>query len=67
MQNDEEIRIHRSPWADWYATQESLASVSICNKSTGEKVEIEPPQEWGRYWAWNLTEDGTGIMMLRTS
>jgi len=61
-----DIRIHKSPWPEWIATQESLAGVSIVSKTTGEQVMVEPPKEWGRHWAWNITEDGTGIVMRRT-
>ena len=55
-----------SPWPEWFATQESMAGVFVVNKATGEKVVVEPPREWGRHWAWNFTEDGTGIVMCRT-
>jgi hypothetical protein len=61
-----DMRFHESPWADWYATQESITAVVICNKETAEKVVVEPPQEWGRKWAWNILEDGSGIVMHRT-
>jgi len=61
-----DVRVHKSPWNDWYATQESLAGVVLCNRETAEKVVVEPPQEWGRKWAWNLLEDGSGIVMHRT-
>jgi hypothetical protein len=65
-QPEADIRVHRSPWPEWFATQESLTGVFLCNKSTGEKVKIEPPKEWGRNWAWNFTEDGTGIFIRHT-
>ena len=61
-----DIRIHKSPWPAWFATQESLASIVICSKTSGEKVTVEPPMEWGRHWAWNTTEDGSGIVIQRT-
>lgn len=61
-----DVRIHKSPWPEWLATQESLTGVHICSKATGEKVLVEPPKEWGRNWAWNITEDGTGIVIRRT-
>ena len=61
-----DVRIHKSPWPEWFATQESLTGVCIVNKATGESVVIEPPKEWGRHWAWNITEDGTGIVSRRT-
>lgn len=61
-----DIRLHKSPWPAWLATQESLSGVVICNKNTGEKVVVEPPKEWGRHWAWNLSEDGSGIVIRRT-
>lgn len=62
---DPGVRVFQSPWPRWYATQDSLAGVAICNKGTDEKVVVEPPPEWGRNWAWNLTENGTGIVMRR--
>jgi len=59
------IRFHKSPWPEWYATQESLAGVCIVNKATGEKVTVAPPREWRHNWAWNLAEDGSGIVIRR--
>ena len=61
-----DTRIHRSPWPNWFATQGSLASVAICNRDSEEETIVEPPREWGRNWAWNITEDGSGIVMRRT-
>ena len=63
---DADTRIHKSPWPEWYATQESITGVCIINRATGEKVVVEPPREWGHHWAWNLTEDGSGIVIQRT-
>jgi len=61
-----DVRIHKSPWSEWFATQESLTGVVICSKTTGEKVVVEPPKEWRRHWAWNISDDGTGIVIRRT-
>lgn len=61
-----DLRTHKSPWAEWYASQESTAGVFIINKATGEQVFVEPPKEWGHNWNWNITPDGTGIVMRRT-
>ena len=61
-----DTRFHKSPWTGWYATQESLWGVVICDKATDEKIVIEPPKEWGRKWAWNISSDGLGIVMQRT-
>ena len=63
---DPDVRIHHSPWPDWLATQESLSGVLLCDKASAERVLFEPPEEWGRKWAWNLTEDGSGIVIRRT-
>jgi len=60
-----DVRVFKSPWPEWIATQESLAGVSIVSKATGEKVLVEPPKEWGRNWGWNFTKDGSGIVMRR--
>ncbi len=60
------VRIDKSPWPNWIATQGSLASVAICNRESDEEIQVEPPREWGRNWAWNITEDGSGIVMRRT-
>jgi hypothetical protein len=62
---DEDVRVHQSPWPDWFATQESLAGVFLCDKASDERMFIAPPKEWDRNWAWNLTEDGTGIVLHR--
>jgi hypothetical protein len=60
------VRIHKSPWPNWYATQGSLVSVAICNRESDEEIQVEPPREWGRNWAWNIAEDGSGIVIRRT-
>ena len=62
-----DTHIHKSPWPNWYATQGSLASVAICNRETDEEIQVVPPAEWGRKWGWNICEDGSGIVMKRTS
>ena len=56
-----------SPWPEWFATQEDRRSVWICKKGSMDKVKVEPPAAWGNAWAWNITEDGTGIVMRRTT
>ena len=58
--------IHQSPWPDWFATQESRRSVSICDKASDERIEVQPPASWGKKWAWNISEDGTGVTMRKT-
>jgi hypothetical protein len=60
------VRVSKSPWPEWFATQESLAGVSIVSKTSGEKVMVEPPREWGRNWGWNFNKDGSGIVMRQT-
>jgi hypothetical protein len=60
-------RIHKSPWPDWYATQFSTKGIIICNRQTAEETLIEPPTEWGRKWAWNFTEDGSGVVLRQTA
>jgi len=56
---------HSSPWLDWYATQENSRSVWICNRVSEEKIQVEPPADWGNAWAWNINEFGTGIVLRR--
>lgn len=58
-----EKRFFRSPWSGWYATQESLTTVTIYSKLTDESHVIERPMEWGDEWGWNISPDGTGIVM----
>ena len=58
-------RIHPSPFSDWYATQDASRGVWLCDKTSDRKVKVEPPAEWGRHWAWNVTEDGRGIYFER--
>ena len=64
--SDVDSQTHTSPWPEWYATQEDTASVTIISKASGEKMVIKPPTEWGRRWAWNISEDGTGVVIRRT-
>ncbi len=63
---NEPIVIHRSPFADWFATQDMLRGVSLCDRTSNRKMSLEPPAEWGRHWAWNVTEDGQGVYFRRT-
>lgn len=65
--SDTDAAIHTSPWPEWFATQEDVRSVWICKKDSMDKVKVEPPVAWGTAWAWNLTEDGTGIVLRRTT
>jgi hypothetical protein len=62
----EERIVHLSPYKEWFADQGGLRGVWLCNKANAEKVKVEPPAEWGRHWAWNITEDGLGIYLRRT-
>ncbi|MDX2199628.1 MAG: hypothetical protein SF069_11740 [Phycisphaerae bacterium] len=51
----------------WYASQVG-GSVEICDQSSREVIaRYEPPMEWGKNWAWNLTQDGRGVYLARTS
>ena len=62
---DDEALIHQSPWPEWFATQDSCQGVWICDKTSDQKFQVKPPSEWGTAWAWNITEDGTGIFIKR--
>ena len=64
-QSDPDSVIHRSPFSDWYATQHDNHSVWICDKISNEKIQVEPPADWGSAWAWNIDESGAGIVMRR--
>ena len=64
---DEPIIIHKSPFADWFATQDIARGVSLYDRSSDAKIAVEPPAEWGRHWSWNVTEDGKGICLRRTA
>jgi len=59
--------VHPSPWPDWFATQEDVRSVWICDKASSEKIKVEPPVSWGMDWTWNVTGEGTGLIMRRTA
>jgi hypothetical protein len=63
----EDMRLHRSPFASWYATQESPNGVVLHDKDSDQQTEVRPPSHWGRHWAWNVDEYGSGILMRRTS
>lgn len=63
---DDDLRIHPSPYAQWYATQDvSSRGVWICDKTSDRKVLVQPLTEWGERWSWNVTEDGSGIYFRR--
>ena len=64
---DDDLRIHPAPFSDWYASQDTSArAVWIYDRASAEKVKLEPPAEWGRHWAWSITEDGQGVYFKRT-
>jgi len=63
--NEDRI-IHKSPFREWYATQDTSCGVWLCDKTSDQKVKVEPPAEWGTHWTWNLTGDGMGIYFRRT-
>ena len=59
---DQDQWIHPAPFSDWFATQDTSArGVWLCDRATEEKIKLEPPAEWGRDWAWNITEDGRAV------
>ncbi len=58
--------VHKTPWPSWYADQDGRA-LWIHDRTSGQKIKVEPPAEWGRHWAWNVTEDGEGNCFRRTS
>ena len=63
---DEDRIIHASPFAEWFATQDTSAGgVWFCDKTSDRKVLVQPPTEWGRDWSWNVTQDGGGIYVKR--
>jgi hypothetical protein len=64
MTNDRTI--HKSPFADWYADQDSSRGVWLHDRTSDRKIKVERPAEWGQHWSWNVTEDGTGICFRRT-
>jgi len=61
-----ELIVHESPFPEWYATQD-VRGVWLCDRTSDQKVKVEPPPEWGRHWSWNLTEDGTGVYFRKTA
>ena len=65
--SDSDTVIHPSPWPEWFATQHDTRSVWIQKKDSMDKVQFMPPVAWGRAWAWNITEDGSGIVLRRTT
>ena len=56
-----DLLIHKAPWPNWFATQDAVRGVLFCNRQGDERFRAEPPPERGRKWAWNLTEEGSGI------
>ena len=63
--SEDDLRIHPSPFREWYATQDGSRGVWLHDKTSERRVKVEPPAEWGRHWSWNVTEDGTGIYFKR--
>ena len=64
--SEKNAHVMKSPWEQWYATQSDLDGVWLCDRTSEEKVKVKPPSTWGRNWAWNIAEDGTGIVMRST-
>ncbi|MGO9108990.1 MAG: hypothetical protein ACLP9L_07130 [Thermoguttaceae bacterium] len=56
---------HRSPFSDWFATQDTSRGVWLCDKASDQKVKVEPLAEWEAHWTWNVSEDGMGIYFRR--
>ena len=56
---------HESPYADWFATQDGRG-VLVCDRQSDRKTRIEPPEDWGKHWGWNLTQDGKGVQLEDT-
>ncbi|MGO9110617.1 MAG: hypothetical protein ACLP9L_15455 [Thermoguttaceae bacterium] len=63
--NEDRI-IHKSPFPNWYATQEASCGVWLCDRASDRKVKAEPPAKWEGHWTRNVTEDGMGIYFRRT-
>jgi len=63
---DNDRIIHKSPFSEWYATQDASCGVWLCDKTNDQKIKIEPPAQWEAHWTWNVTEDGMGIYFKRT-
>ena len=64
---DRNQRIHPTPFSDWFASQDTSGrGVWICDRTSDEKIKVEPPTEWGAHWSWNVTEDGKGVCFVRT-
>ena len=55
--------VHKAPWPDWFASQDPVQGVLLCDTTSDGKVRAELPLEWGSRWRWNLTEDGTGVYL----
>ena len=50
MHGTNESRIfHKSPFADWFATQDVARGVTIYDRSSDTKIAVAPPAEWGRH------------------
>jgi len=63
---DQNSRIHPSPFSDWFASQDGSRGVWFCDRTSEQRVNLEPPAEWGRHWSWSVTEDGKGVCLRRT-
>ena len=63
---DNDHRIHPSPFAEWYASQDTSAGgVWLCDKTSDEKVLVRAADRVGAALEWNVTQDGTGIYVKR--
>ncbi len=54
---DVETVFHTIGFKGWEVTQNGR-SLLITDKSDGHTIELAPPEQWGRNWTWNLTDDG---------
>ena len=50
--------------AGWYAEQHGRKVVILAGSGGHVVAELMPPTSWGKYWLWNITPDGTGIVFV---
>ncbi len=71
-----ETVVHEFPLGSEHFVAQAGRSVQIFKRVEGNSFSVDlrepvkvfsPPEKWGKHWAWNIREDGSGIVFIHTA